>query len=435
MSEPTSSPPRLGPPTSCPTSWGVAIIGCGLMGRRRALVAAAHPSTHVVAVVDSQVQAAEALADTLAQPTTAARGMQRAAAASDWRSAVNHPEVAIVVVCTPNAYLAPIALAALAAGKHVLIEKPMGATLRDAEALFAAALGGPSGEASPQDARAARGTLTPHGATRPPLLKVGFNHRYHPGLRHARERFEAGAIGRLTHLRACYGHGGRPGYDQEWRGNPELAGGGELTDQGVHLLDLLRWFAGDARRVVAFARTAAWPIAPLEDNAHAMLTYDGGVVAQLHSSWTQWKNLFRLEVFGDQGCLTVEGLGGSYGVETCTEARRNPRGGAPDMVATRFEGPDLSWQLEWDDFVRGVAALEALGASEAPTQGEDDAWSVDEVRGRDEVQGGAARQAGVSTASSPHPLLSGSPRDGLAVMRTLDALYRSVATGQVVELA
>ena len=81
-------------------------------------------------------------------------------------------------------------------------------------------------------------------------VRVGYNHRFHPALQKARELVDAGALGPLMFIRARYGHGGRVGYDREWRADPNLSGGGELIDQGVHLIDLAGWFLGDfhARR-------------------------------------------------------------------------------------------------------------------------------------------------------------------------------------------
>jgi histidinol-phosphate phosphatase family protein len=271
-----------------------------------------------------------------------------------------------VVVCTPNALLLPIATAALERGRHVLMEKPMGRNLAEAQRMAAAA--------------AAAGRL----------LKVGFNHRYHPAIREAADIFHGGGIGRLIQLRGRYGHGSRPGCEAEWRGDPEAAGGGELLDQGVHLIDLFQWFAGTPLRVQAELQTAVWPVAPLEDNAFALLRFGHGVVGQFHVSMTQWKNLFSLEVHGTEGALVMEGLGGSYGMERLTVVRRNMTGGVPEMESREYPGPDPSWAEEWRDF---AAALNG--------------W----------------------------PLRHGHPGEGVAVMRTAGALYAAGRTGAAVDVA
>ncbi len=329
---------------------GVAVVGCGQVGARRAETAAQHPRTQLRLVVDTNAEAAGALA-----------ARYGARADSDWREALENDSIGIVVAATPHAFLREVAIGALESGKDVLIEKPMGRNAADAAAIAAAA--------------------QRSGKT----LKVGFNHRYHPALMKARELFAAGAIGALINIRSRYGHGGRPGYEREWRAHAELAGGGELTDQGVHLIDLIHWFAGVPKDVFAYAQTAVWPIAPLEDNAFALLRYDGGAVASFHTSWTQWKNLFSFEIFGTGGSLSVEGLGGSYGPERLTLAKRNARGGAPALEEFAFESTDRSWELEWQDFMSAIVDRKPY-------------W--------------------------------GTPADGLAAMNVLAALYASIESGK-----
>jgi predicted dehydrogenase len=331
----------------------VGVVGCGLIGKRRATEAARSPLSQTVAVADSVPEAANELADAL-----------RCTSLTDWRRLISDPSLDVVIVATPNGFLAEIAMAALDAGKHVLIEKPMGRNLNEAQTIAAAGL------------RSGR------------RIKIGFNHRYHPAIARAHTEFAAGAVGRLISLRVRYGHGGRPGYEHEWRGDPSLSGGGELTDQGVHALDLIHWFAGGPRRVAALTQTAVWPIAPLEDNGYALLQFDGGAVASLHTSWTQWKNLFSLEIFGERGTLAVEGLGGSYGPETFSLHQRAMQGGVPDVRMETFEGPDESWRLEWEEFASAI-------------------------------QTGAA--------------YNGGPSDGIAVMKMLESLYESARTLRFVE--
>ena len=187
------------------------------------------------------------------------------------------------------------------------------------------------------------------------ILKTGFNHRHHPAVWRAHELCNEGAIGPLMFIRAVYGHGGRPGYDKEWRADADLCGGGELLDQGVHIVDLCRWFLGDFTECLCrdwdlllgprllchpTAREAAGSrSAGLEDNAFALLRTAAGQTAQFHTSWTQWKNRFSFEVYGRDGYLRIEGLGGSYGPETLTIGRRRPEGGAPLEETVRVSGP------------------------------------------------------------------------------------------------
>jgi predicted dehydrogenase len=344
-----SSGPRDADPHTA--QQGVLVIGCGLIGRRRARSARAHAGSRLCAVVDTDPAAAERLAsgtcDVLA----------------DWRAALLRPDIDVVVVATPNAWLADIAVAGLEAGKHVLMEKPMGRRLEEALRI----------------ARAAEGSSG--------LLRIGFNHRYHPGIRRAVERVRSGAIGPLITLRARYGHGGRPGLEHEWRSDPEKAGGGELLDQGVHLADLFHWLAGMPDEVFAMTQTAAWRIAPLEDNAYALMRFGHGAVGQWHVSMSQWKNLFSLEIHGEAGAVVVDGLGGSYGTERLTVVHRAFEGGSPATEEWSYDGEDASWDLEWDALLRDIVT-------------------------------GSRTEAHAD--------------DGVAAMRIIDALYRSAGDGVVV---
>src|SRR5690242_507059 len=142
---------------------------------------------------------------------------------------MSHPDVDIVLVSAPHDMLAPISGAAAAAGKHVLVEKPGARHATELDPVCTAA------------------------QTTGARVRVGFNHRYHRAFRKAREIFESGALGETMFVRARYGHGGRPGYEKEWRALPELSGGGELVDQGMHLIDLARWFLDDFESVAGHA--------------------------------------------------------------------------------------------------------------------------------------------------------------------------------------
>jgi predicted dehydrogenase len=216
-----------------------------------------------------------------------------AAATDDWEAGVLRDDVNIVVVATTNDGLAMIARTAAEAGKHVLVEKP---AARSVEELIPVI-------------QAAKRTGV--------FVRVGFNHRYHPALRQARQFVEAGAVGDLMFVRGRYGHGGRRGYAEEWRADPARAGGGELIDQGIHLIDLARWFLGGFPHVSGFAHMYFWEM-PIEDNAFLLLKTKRHQAAWLHASCTEWKNLFSFEIFGRGGKLHAEGLGGSYGVERLT---------------------------------------------------------------------------------------------------------------------
>jgi len=307
----------------------VAVIGCGLIGRRRAEVAQRSPDGRLIIVADVDAARAEQTAQEFGCDATA-----------DWPQAVSRDDVDVVIVSTTNNWLAPIALAALDAGKHVLVEKPMARDASEAEAVVTAA------------------------ASRKRVLGVGFNHRHHQAMLRAYELFAQGAIGDVTFLRCRYGHGGRPGYGQEWRADPAIAGGGELLDQGVHAVDLFRWFAGEFADAFGMIASYLWTVGgQVEDNGFATFRTASGQIATLHASWTQWKNLFSFEIFGTDGYLVVEGLGGSYGPERLTWGRRRPESGPPIEEQYEFPLGDTSWQLEWEELVAAIReGREPLGS-------------------------------------------------------------------------
>ncbi|MGA2230202.1 MAG: Gfo/Idh/MocA family oxidoreductase [Tepidisphaeraceae bacterium] len=292
----------------------VAIVGCGLIGQKRLKALGAH---RLVAASDVQIDRARKLSQGVSPAPTVS---------ADWREIVRREDVNIVIVATTNDALAEITLAAVQAGKHVLVEKPAARNAAELEPVITAAK--------------AKGVV----------VKVGFNHRFHPALWKAKEIFDSGQCGPLMFMRGRYGHGGRVGYDREWRADPAIAGGGEMLDQGVHLVDLSRWFAGDFTRVSGQVGTFFWDM-PVEDNGFAILTTAKGQVAFLHASCSEWKNLFCLEIYGRTGKLQIDGLGGSYGVERLSFYKMLPEMGPPPTTIWEFPGEDKSWNLEFADFL------------------------------------------------------------------------------------
>ena len=291
---------------------GVGIIGCGGIGKKRMTNLA---GAQVTACADIVRERAEMLA-----------GMTpNASAYTDWQDVIRRDDVQVVMVATTNNLLAEISCAALEHGKHVLVEKPAAQSVAELDRVITAA----------QKARR--------------LVRVGFNHRYHPALCKARELFEAGALGPLMFIRGRYGHGGRIGYEKEWRADPAKSGGGELMDQGVHLIDLARWFLGDFVHVTGHTATYFWKM-PVDDNAFLTLRTAAGQTAFLQVSCTEWKNLFSLEIYGRNAKLHIEGLGGSYGVERIAYYRMLPQMGPPETTIWEFPGADNSWNIEMAEF-------------------------------------------------------------------------------------
>jgi predicted dehydrogenase len=134
---------------------------------------------------------------------------------------------------------------------------------------------------------------------------------------------------------------------------PEKSGGGELVDQGMHLIDLARWFLGDFRDVQGMIATCFWNM-PVEDNAFLLLRTAGGQVASLHATWTEWKNLFSFEIYGRDAKLEISGLGGSYGVERLTYYRMLPEMGPPETTFWEYRRPDESWRAELLEFLEDI---------------------------------------------------------------------------------
>lgn len=224
----------------------------------------------------------------------------KAKVCSDWKELLKNKEVDAVIVATPHKWLAPIAKAFLAAGKHVLVEKPVGIT---------------SSEIKTNVALAKKNKL---------VYMSGFNHRYHPAFSLAKKMADEGAIGKLNFIRARYGFGGRPGYENEWRFNKAISGGGELIDQGVHMIDMARWFLGDFKDVCGMAESFLWK-SGVEDNGFALLRTKDKKVASIHVSWTNWKWIHSFEIYGSDGYLRIDGLDQRYqGPEQLTIGKRDP---------------------------------------------------------------------------------------------------------------
>ncbi len=251
----------------------------------------------------------------------------------DYGRVIDNPEVEAVFVSTPNCITADAVIRSLDAGKHVFSEKPPGRSVEEIEAMRAAEARNPGLK-----------------------FKFGFNHRYHAGIIEAKRIADSGRLGRLLWLRGVYGKCGGPGFETSWRSHKEMAGGGILLDQGIHMLDLFRYFCGDFTEVKSMVSTAYWPI-EVEDNAFALLRDGHGRIAMLHSSSTQWKHRFNLEIYFTDGYLSVNGIltsTRSYGDETITVARKQFDDGfamgKPREEIIYFDN-DPSWELEVGEFL------------------------------------------------------------------------------------
>lgn len=300
----------------------VHIVGAGLIGNKRA--AALGPHDSIVSVSDPDAERKAKFAETHRDKI-------------DQKADPTPQPGDAAIIATTHDQLVPAALPFAHAGCHLLVEKP--------------------GARNPQEFTELISATQPSAT-----LAVGYNHRFHPAIRELKRISEQGTYGPVLSIRARYGHGGREGYEKEWRASKNVAGGGELLDQGSHLIDLTRFVAGDFTLTHADLATLFWNM-EVEDNAwlQGRLPNDGR--ASLHASWTEWKNLFSFEVAFTTAKVEVNGLGGSYGPESLTIFHMESGLGIPTRHDRGFPPGDESWALEWQDFKRKATGESGSGAT------------------------------------------------------------------------
>ncbi len=303
----------------------IAIIGCGIIGMKRAKALGKHK---LIAACDPVIERAQKICDLKGSGT----------AYDEWKEALELPGIELIIVSTTNDQLTAISSYALEHDKHVLVEKPAARSFKEISLLLKKA------------SKSAK------------KIKVGFNLRFHPAMMKARAIVDSGVMGELMFIRGRYGHGGRLGYDQEWRANPKISGGGELIDQGVHMIDLCRWFLGDFHQVYGQTSTYFWKM-PVDDNAFLSLRTKKGQIAWLQVSCTEWKNMFSLEIYGKTGKIQIDGLGGSYGTEKLTYYQMLPQMGPPEAKIWEYPGEDMSWSLEIEDFIKSIGSKKAINGN------------------------------------------------------------------------
>lgn len=294
----------------------IGIIGAGLIGDKRA--SALNKSDKLLIICDNNLSQAKNLADCYSANYT------------DDLQDIIASKIDVAIIAVINKYAIDIALKMVLSGKHILCEKPLGINSLESKAILSTA------------------------EKNNKIVKTGFNHRFHPAVIKAKELIKNDSIGELINIRVRYGHGGRPGMEKEWRCSKELCGGGELIDQGVHIIDLCRWLTSmEVRQVCGKTFTSFWET-NVEDNAFFNLEFNKNVYAQCHVSWTNWKNIFSFEIFGNKGYIKINGLGGSYGQESLEVGYRQPKGGVPKIEYFEFDDNDSSWHLEWNEFKTAI---------------------------------------------------------------------------------
>lgn len=299
----------------------LALVGAGGIGKRWGNAIQRVKGIRLLLAVDVNGAAAAAIAKNYLLCDTE----------TDWKAILKRDDIDAVIVATPHAFLSPISLACLKAGKHVLSEKP--GAVRSSDLKKAIAM-------------AKRKNLR---------YMVGFNHRFHEGFLRAGALFQKGAIGNIQFIRSVYGFGGRPGMEKEWRLKKSVAGGGELIDQGVHMIDMARLFLGDIADVRGFANPLFWKT-EVEDNAFVLLRTKKKQVASIHVSWSNWKPIHRFEMYGTKGYIVVLGLGRKYGggEKVILGKRSKDSGVESEKEFVCNPDADLSLERELEEFVFAI---------------------------------------------------------------------------------
>jgi len=248
---------------------------------------------------------------------------------------LDDPDVDAVFVCTPNFLNRPLTIDGLRRGKHVFCEKPPAFNAGEVREIC---------QAHQESGK---------------RLMYGFNHRHHSSIKQMKSLIESGEYGEVLWMRGRYGKSVDQSFYGEWRSSPELAGGGILLDQGIHMLDLFLYLGGGFDQVEAFVSNLYWQM-DIEDNVFAILRDSGsGRVASLHSTMTQWRHLFSLEVFLSQGYLVLNGLRTSsrtYGDEVLSIAKNRttaPAATWEDEERITYHD-NASWRREDDHFFDAI---------------------------------------------------------------------------------
>jgi len=297
----------------------VGIAGYGVVGKRRHEAIDQHPRLKTVAVCD-RVFPGEGVFESGERYYT---NYKRLLA----------EKLDLLFVCLTNDIAAEVTIAGLEKGLHVFCEKPPGRDLQDISRVIACE--------------------RQHAGLK---LKYGFNHRYHDSVRDALQIVKSQELGPVINLRGVYGKSKIISFDSDWRTKRALAGGGILLDQGIHMVDLMRLLAGEFTEVHSYVTNDFWKH-DVEDNAYALMRTADGVVAMLHSSATQWRHRFQLDITLRRGQIILSGIlsgSKSYGAETILVAYADEDdGGDPREVTTRYNH-DNSWRDEIDEFADAI---------------------------------------------------------------------------------
>jgi 1,5-anhydro-D-fructose reductase (1,5-anhydro-D-mannitol-forming) len=320
----------------------VGIIGYGKMGKIRHDVANAIDGVNVVSIYDSSVVKAVIKIEKSADDI------------------INNSEIDAVFICTPNYLNKPLTIQSLKAGKHVFCEKPPAFTAKDVDEI----------QVIEKEANK--------------VLMYGFNHRHHDSIKKMKILIDEREFGKVLWMRGRYGKSVDEKYYDNWRAKRKYAGGGILIDQGIHMIDLFLHLGGEFDTVHASVSNLYWNL-NVEDNVFATLeNSETGLAASLHSTMTQWRHLFSLEVFLEKGYLILNGLktsSNSYGNEILT------------ITKNRSIAPAATWEDEEDI-----------------TYHTDESWRSEAVEFFSAIQ-------------SDRSVATGNSADALKLMKIIDKIY------------
>ena len=286
-----------------------SVIGCGRMGLRRIKTIVNHPEAELRYVADINSELAKKIAQDFG------------ADVAEVEEAINKEDVDCVVVSIPNKFHPEVVIPALESGKHVWCEKPLSRNPKEGRQMLEAAIKNDC------------------------FLKVGSNLRYFPSVQKGKELLDGGSIGEVLFVRGWVGNSGWQ--LKSWYSEAEIIGGGTFLDNGVHLLDIYRWFLGEAVECIGYTSTAYWPVNPLEDNAMGIFKFANGCLAFLHSSWTEWADYMYMEIYGTEGYIRIDNR-----MPNCIAILGRRDGSQEIFDFSRL--PPKSYELEFDDFIKAI---------------------------------------------------------------------------------
>jgi len=294
----------------------VGIAGYGVVGKRRRAYIDMNPYLSTIAVSDASFTGDGTFQDSVQY-------------FDNYQKLFQLP-IDVLFVSLPNYLAAAATIGALENGLHVFCEKPPSRDVKEIERVIKVE------------------------AQHPNLkLKYGFNHRYHDSVVEAKKIIDCGKYGEVINIRGIYGKSSIIPFDTGWRSERKYAGGGILLDQGIHMLDMIRYFAGDFEEIKSFVSNDYWRH-DVEDNAYAIMRNKNGCVAMIHSTATQWQHKFRLEITLRDALLELTGIlsgSKSYGEE---KLKIVPRNNGSDVGSfheiTNSYLVDNSWREEIDEF-------------------------------------------------------------------------------------